>query len=131
MKKILVVLFISIFVFFGCSSEYETTLTLKNLAAGAIYLNFRGEITTVASGKTVTIKDLKKGVFSYNTTYAVPAGVTTSTAVGELSGTVKFNGGTKVLILYRSTLSEDTYTIYASLSSNDDLSDDGKNPIFP
>lgn len=131
MKKILVVLFISIFVFFGCSSEYETTLTLQNIASGAIYLNFRGEVTKVPAGKTVVLNKLPKGTYSFITTYEVPANVNSSVAVGDLEGDIIFNPGTKVRILYSSNLSQNIYTIYASLTSNEDISGDGKNPLFP
>lgn len=130
MKIILAVLFISLFTFWGCSSESETSLSLKNLAAGAIYLNFRGEVTTVPAGRTVVLSDLPKGTYAYVTTYAVPAGTTTSTEVGELEGDLIVKAGSKILILYSSTFSEDTYTIFASKTSNDDLDDPG-NPLFP
>jgi len=130
MKKILVVMFISMITFWSCSSDSGTSLTLKNMAAGAIYLNFRGELTTVQAGKTVVISDLSRGTYSYVTTYSVPAGATSSTAVGELDGEIIINPGTEVLILYSSTLSAETYTIYASKTSNDDL-DKEDNPIFP
>ena len=96
MKKILAVLFIFLFTFWGCSSDSETSLTLKNLAAGAIYLNFRGEVTTVAAGRTVVLSDLSKGTYAYITTYAVPAGATTSTAVGELEGELNCKTGIKI-----------------------------------
>ncbi|HEY4756654.1 MAG TPA: hypothetical protein VIH28_11405 [Ignavibacteriaceae bacterium] len=131
MKKIFVVLFISMAAFWGCSPISETSLTLKNLAAGAVYLNFRGEVTTVPAGKTVVLSDLSKGTYAYVTTYAVPAGTTTSTEVGELEGELIIKAGSKILILYSSTFSLDTYTIYASKTSNDDLSDTGSNPLFP
>jgi len=130
MKIILAVLFISLFTFWGCSSESETSLSLKNLAAGAIYLNFRGEVTTVPAGRTVVLSDLPKGTYAYVTTYAVPAGTTTSTEVGELEGDLIVKAGSKILILYSSTFSEDTYTIFVSKTSNDDLDDPG-NPLFP
>jgi hypothetical protein len=130
MKKILVVLCISMLAFWSCSSDSGTSLTLKNMAAGSIYLNFRGEITTVAAGRTVVLSDLPKGTYSYVTTYAVPAGATSSSAVGELDGEIIVNPGTEVLIFYSSTLSEEVYTIYASKTSNDDL-DKEDNPIFP
>ena len=130
MKKILAVLFIFLFTFWGCSSDSETSLSLKNLAAGAIYLNFRGEVTTVASGRTVVLSDLPKGTYAYVTTYSVPAGATTSTAVGELDGELIVKPGSKILILYSSTFTENKYTIYASKTSNDDLADPG-NPLFP
>lgn len=130
MKKILAVLFISLAIFWGCAPITETSLTLKNLAAGAVYLNFRGEVTTVPAGKTVVLSDLPKGTYVYSTTYAVPAGTSTSTSVGELEGEIVIKPGSKILILYSSTFSLDTYTIYASKTSNDDLSDTG-NPLFP
>lgn len=130
MKKILAVLFISMAIFWGCTPITETSLTLKNLAAGAVYLNFRGEVTTVPAGKTVVLSDLPKGTYAYSTTYAVPAGTSTSTSVGELEGEIVIKPGSKILILYSSTFSLDTYTIYASKTSNDDLSDTG-NPLFP
>jgi len=130
MKKILAVLFISLIAFMGCSSDSETGLTLKNLAAGTIYLNFRGEVTTVPSGRTVIISDLPKGTYNYVTTYAIPAGAANSSSVGELDGEIIVKAGTKVLILYSSTFTEDTYTIFATKTSNDDLDDPG-NPLFP
>jgi hypothetical protein len=130
MKKILVVMCVSMLAFWSCSSDSGTSLTLKNMAAGSIYLNFRGEVTTVPAGRTVILSELPKGTFAYVTTYAVPAGATSSTAVGELQGEIIINAGTQVLILYSSLLSENKYTIYATITTNDDL-DKVDNPIFP
>ncbi len=130
MKKIFVILFIAILTFVGCSSEGENTLTLKNLAAGAIYLNFRGQLTTVPAGQTVVLSKLPKGSYDFATTYSIPAGISKSTAVGDLTGEFGFKAGTKILVLYSSNLSEDTYTIYATKTSSDNLDDQG-NPLFP
>lgn len=130
MKKILALLFVGIFIFWGCSSDGENKITLKNLAAGAIYLNFRGEITTVPAGQTVVLSKLPKGRFDYATTYSVPAGIQNSSAVGDLSGEMILKAGTKILILYSSNLTTDTYTIYATKTSSDDLNDT-ENPLFP
>ncbi len=130
MNKIFAFLFVSVLLLSGCSADYENTLTLKNLASGTIYLNFRGEITTVPAGKTVVLSKLPKGRFEYETTYSIPAGVTNSTAVGDVSGELIFKAGTKTLILYSSTISEDTYTIFATKTTSDDLDDKG-NPLFP
>lgn len=130
MKKIYALVFVLFFGFWGCSKEYETNLTLKNLAAGAIYLNFRGEVTTVAAGKTVVLSDLPKGTFSYSTTYSVPAGISNSASVGDLAGEIVIKAGTKVMILYSSTLSEDSYTIYATKTTSDDLNAE-EIPLFP
>ncbi len=130
MKKILVVLFIAILTFGGCSSKYETNLTLKNMAAGAIYLNFRGEVITVPAGKTVILKDLPKGTYAYITTYSVPANASSSSAIGDLDGEIDVKAGSKVFILYSSTFEENRYIIYASRTSSDDLNGTG-NPLFP
>jgi hypothetical protein len=130
MKKILVVMCISMLAFWSCSSDSGTSVTLKNMAAGSIYLNFRGEVTTVAAGRTVILSEIPKGTYAYVTTYAVPAGATSSTAVGELQGEIIINAGTQVLILYSSLFSENKYTIYATITSNDDL-DKEDNPVFP
>jgi hypothetical protein len=130
MKKIVFVLFISMIVFWGCEPQEDTSLTIRNLASGSIYLNFRGEVTTVPAGKTVVMTKLPRGTYAYVTTYSVPAGANSSTAIGELEGEMIFKSGTKYLILYSSTFTEDTYTIYASKTSNEDL-DPQDNPLFP
>jgi hypothetical protein len=130
MRKIIVVLVLILAGFWGCSSEYETSLSLKNLAAGAIYLNFKGEVTRVPAGQTVVLKKLPKGSYVYSTTYEIPAGVSQSSAVGDVEGEVTFKAGSKILILYSSTFIENKYTLYASRTSNDNLDDKG-NPLFP
>jgi hypothetical protein len=130
MKKILALLFVLIIAFWGCSSEGENSVTLKNSAAGTVYLNFRGEVTTVPAGKTVIISKLPQGTYSYITTYSIPAGATSSTEVGDLTGEITINAGSKILILYSSTFSENSYTIYASRTSSDNL-DNSRNPLFP
>jgi hypothetical protein len=130
MRKILIVLFVSMLTFWSCSSDSGTSVTLKNLAAGSVYFNFRGEITSAPAGQTIVISDLPRGIFEYATTYAIPAGATTSSAVGDLDGEIEIKAGSKVLILYSSTLIDNSYTIYASRTSNDDLSEEG-NPLFP
>lgn len=130
MKKIFIILFGAVLIFSGCSADYENTLTIKNLASGSIYLNFRGEVTTVPAGKTVILSKLPKGRYEYETTYSIPAGVTNSTAVGDVSGEMIFKAGTKILILYSSTFLEETYTVYATKTSSENL-DDKDNPLFP
>jgi hypothetical protein len=130
MKKILALLCVFIFAFGGCSSEGENSVTLNNSAAGTVYLNFRGEVTTVPSGKTVILSKLPQGTFAYITTYSVPAGATSSTEVGDMTGEITIYAGSKILILYSSTFSENSYTIYASRTTSDNL-DNPRNPLFP
>lgn len=130
MNKIFPVLLVIIVTFLGCSSDSETSLTLKNSAAGTVYLNFKGEITTVPAGKTVVLTKLPRGSYEFATTYTIPAGASKSSAEGDLSGAMTFKAGTKIFVYYTSVFADDTYTLYATKTSSDNLEDEG-NPIFP
>jgi len=129
MKKLLLLLVLPL-ILAGCSSSLDNSLTLKNISAGAIYLNFKGEIITVESGKTVVVKDIPKGTYTYATTYEIPAAASTATFVGAATGSLSFKPGTKVTILYSSVLSGTTYTLYATMSTSDDqTTKSGTNPV--
>ena len=110
----------------ACSSSIDNSITFKNLASGSILVNFRGEDISVPAGETVIVKEIPKGSYSYSTTYESPAGAQSSSEEGETSGTLSLDAGTKVLILYSSTYSNNVYTLYATMSSNDNLNDDGE-----
>ncbi|MBZ0199889.1 MAG: hypothetical protein K8H86_08475 [Ignavibacteriaceae bacterium] len=109
-----------IFISTGCSSSVDNSIKFKNFASGDIYINFRGELISVASGKTVEIKDVTKGTYNYSTTYEVPANTQSSSVQGDVSGNIIIKAGTKILIVYSSTFVDGTYTIYATISSSDD-----------
>lgn len=121
MKKIYLILAVISLISLSCSSDTDTRIRLKNIAAGSVIFNFRGEAITVASGKTTDLTDIPKGTFAYTTTYSVPAGATASSASGDVSGEISIKAGTKVMLLYSSTFFEGTYTLYAALSSSDSL----------
>ncbi len=104
----------------GCSSSVDNSIKFKNFASGDIYINFRGELITVASGKTVEIKDVTKGTYTYSTTYEVPANTQSTSVQGAVSGDITMKAGTKVLIVFSSTFVDGTYTVYATFSSSDD-----------
>ncbi len=110
------------FLFAGCTSKLESRVVFKNIAAGALRINFRGTEVIVPAGKTVTVDAIKNGVYSYATTYDVPAGATSATATGDVSGNITINAGTRVLIIYSSTFIANVYQLYATMSSSDDLS---------
>jgi hypothetical protein len=114
-----VFLFISA-AFFGCGSKVENSFTFKNLAAGDVYVNFRGQLIRVPAGQTSAVKEIPMGTYDYSTTYEVPSGVTSSSATGPLSGTVYFKAGTKILIVYSSVFEQSTYKIGATISNSDD-----------
>jgi hypothetical protein len=121
MKKIILLVIVISLISLSCSSDTDTRIRLRNIAAGSIIFNFRGEAITVAAGRTTDLTDLPKGTYEYTTTYSVPAGATSSSTEGDVSGAVTIKAGTKILILYSSTLYEGTYTLYATMSSSDSV----------
>jgi len=130
MKKLLIFSSLVLFSFgLGCSSKVNNSIELRNLAIGELHFNFRGEVITVPGApsgheQVVTLRELPKGVFEYSTTYAIPGNAISSSAVGDLTGTVKIAAGTKILILYSSTFINGEYKIYATLSTNESLEED-------
>ena len=97
--KYLPFLLLSLLFLTGCSSKLQSQVVFKNLAAGALRINFKGNEVNVASGKIVTVEAIKNGLYSYSTTYEVPAGATSFNASGDVSGNIAINAGTKVLII--------------------------------
>ncbi len=119
----------------GCDNTTTNSLTIKNAASYKIYVNFRGSLIPVdANNGTMELTDIKRGTYTYETTFEYPATATTVKSEGAVSGQVNLNAGTKILIVYSSSESTDrtVYTLSATISSSDDISggDDG-NPIFP
>lgn len=107
--------------FLSCKSKVENRFTFRNMAAGDVFVNFRGQVLTVkAGGQDSYFENIPQGTYTYNTTYEVPAGATASSATGPLSGTVVIKAGTKILLIYSSTFEQSTYKIGATISSSDD-----------
>jgi hypothetical protein len=113
-----------VFIFASCDSDLENKFTFKNFSAGKVLVNFRGSLHSVDAGDTYTIEKVPKGTYTYVTTYQVPAGTESSSAIGDLDGKVIFKASTKILVVYSSTFNDGAYTIYATISSTDDLSSD-------
>ena len=130
MKKVLLIIssVLLLLMAYACQPSDATEFTFRNIASNAVYVNFRAELITVQAGETVVLKDVPRGTFAYETTYQIPEGATSSTTVGPVSGTVEFQAGTKALIIYSSTFIEGTYTIGATLTTNND--DEG-DPVSP
>ena len=135
MKKILILFVLTslcAITFISCSTTVNNGITIKNLASGDIHLNFRAKLTTVKVGGEVTLSSLPKGLYEYNTTYEIPAGIISSQAEEGVSGQLTLKAGTKILIIYSSAIIEDVYILSATLTSSDDLSDEGDpNPVGP
>ncbi|MDT3695350.1 MAG: hypothetical protein ROY99_03090 [Ignavibacterium sp.] len=125
MKKqivtLLSVIVISVISLTGCEPFLVNKIIARNLAAAEVKLNIRGQIYSVPSGETLILNDFKKGSFEYETIYSVPAGATEFAAEGEVAGEIVLNAGTEVLIVYTSTLVEEKYTLYGSMTSSDDV----------
>jgi hypothetical protein len=116
----------------NCEKSVDNSLTFKNLASGGIIINFKGTDYRVASGSTLRLTELDKGMYSYATTYEIPAGASGGTSQGDVSGTVTLNAGTHILVLYSSTVTAGTYTLYATISNSDDQTpEDDNNPTSP
>jgi len=107
----------------SCSDGPINKITLQNIAEGDVYLNFRGSQTLVPSGSTVELQDIDKGEYEYETVYEVPSGATSFSAEGEMSGTLILTAGTKILVIYSSVFSEGSYSIFASVTNSNDLTE--------
>ena len=117
----------------NCSDEPINKITFQNNAEGAVKVSFRGQTIDVPSEQVAELKDVDKGEFEYETTYNLPSNATSSSAEGEMSGTFVLKAGTKILVIYSSVLSaEGVYTIYASVTTSDDLTEgEDPNPVGP
>jgi len=118
--------------FLSCSDSVNNSVTFQNLASNNVYVNFRGSKVDVPSGSIVTLKDIDKGEFQYETIYEIPAGATSSSVEGEGTGTIIMDAGTKVLVLYTSTFVESAYTLFISITTSEDQTEGIlPNPIGP
>jgi len=115
----------------SCSNGDANSITFQNNAAGDVMVNFRGESIAVPSGEVVQLTNVDKGEFEYETIYSIPAGATSATAEGDMSGTFELIAGAKILVIYTSVLAEGSYTIYASVTSSVDVNWEERNPINP
>jgi hypothetical protein len=122
-KKLYLLLVILSVSFLSCSEGPINKIIIQNKAAGDVYLNFKGSTTEVLSGATVELQDLDKGEYEYETVFSVPYNATTFNSDGEMTGTFKIGAGTKIAVIYTSVLIEGEYTIYASVTTSEDQSE--------
>lgn len=122
------VVIFSLVTLLGCSTSVDTKITLNNLAQGAVYLNFRAEVYSVAPGKTLEINDVPKGSYEYEITFSIPAGATEGNVNGEGAGELNIEAGTKVLFLFSSNLANNSYTLNVSMTTTNDLTPEPTSP---
>ena len=124
-QKFLYLLFtITSISFLSCSDGPINKITFQNLADGDVYVNFKGSQIEVLSQSTVDLEDIDKGEYEYETIFTLPYGTTNFSSEGEMSGSFILKAGTKIIVTYTSVSNEGTYTIYASVTSSDDLSEE-------
>ena len=130
---------------FSCDIATENSITFLNYAADDVYVNFMGDLTHITPnappneegilhippGDKVELTKVFKGEYEYETIYEIPAGATGGTSEGDMSGTFILKSGTKILVVYTSTFSDSSYTIFASVTTSDDQSTEFVNPIGP
>jgi hypothetical protein len=117
----------------SCSSDNPiNTITVTNNAAFGVQLNFKGTLTDIPVGETVVLTDILQGEYEYETIFEVPANATYD-ASESCAGTLVLNAGTDILFIYVSVYDGTSYSISASITTSDNLSEGGilPNPIGP
>jgi hypothetical protein len=118
----------------SCSSDDPiNTITFTNSADANVSVNFRGTVNEVPVGATVELTNILQGEYEYETIFILPAGTNTYDAGEELAGTFLLNAGTKILVIYVSVIQDSNYSISASITTSDNLLENGilPNPIGP
>ncbi len=134
MKKFLTLITFSLIIMTilsGCSDTVNNTFTFKNFATNKVFVNFRAKSIEVDPGETIVLSNIDRGKYLYETTFEVPASAISSKAEGAVSGDVTLSAGTKILIIYTSTLVDDAYTLSATISTSEAISSGDGDPLSP
>jgi len=107
----------------SCSDGPINKITFQNLAAGDVLVNFKGSQIEVPSQSTAVLQDIDKGEYEYETIFSIPYGATEFGSEGDISGTFILRAGTKIIVTYTSVLKEGKYTIYATVTNSNDLTE--------
>ncbi len=104
----------------GCS---ENRLKIRNDAASAVKVTFRGEVYRVAGGKDRTIEDIPNGEYHYGTVAEIPVGIGEFKLEGDVEGSLSFSRDeSEYILLYGSIINDTTYILSAVKSSSDPVS---------
>jgi len=118
----------------SCSDNPINTITIQNLASNGVYLNFKGELTDViAPGASIQLTDILQGEYEYETIFEIPSAASEYEASPNCAGTFILLAGTKILIIYTSTFDGTKYSLDASVTTSNSLSEDFilPDPISP
>jgi len=120
----------------NCSDGPINTIRIENWADENVHVNFKGSLTDVPAlppREGVELTDIMKGEYEYETIFVVPSGATSFEASESCAGTLVLNAGTKILIIYTSVFDGSNYSISASITTSDNLLEEGilPDPIGP
>jgi hypothetical protein len=104
----------------SCSNDNQ--VTIKNIAQGSVFVNFRAKTHLIVPGESATITDIPNGTYDYSTTYELPAGLKGQVDGEAASGTLIFEDkSTKINFIYSSMRTDSTYTLGCTKSSTRSL----------
>ncbi|MCE1187676.1 MAG: hypothetical protein LWX56_00930 [Ignavibacteria bacterium] len=111
----------------NCSAALDNSVVINNAAAATIYLNIFGKNIAVKPSETVTIRQVPKGTYSYETMYEKPPIAEKAESQGKTTGTVIMGPGTRIQFFFASRLdvivqngvSQTTYIVSVTISSSD------------
>ena len=117
----------------SCSDDPINTITVQNWASNDVSLNFKGSLTDIPAGGSVQLTEILQGEYEYETIFEIPGNASTYEASESCAGTLILNAGTDILFIYTSTFDGSKYSLSASITSSDNLSEDWilPNPIGP
>jgi hypothetical protein len=104
----------------GCANDNQ--VTIQNIAAGNVYVNFRAKTYTVVPGASTVIVEIPNGIYNYNTTFGVPYGLKGEAGGDAAAGELIFEEkNTKVNFVYSSNQTDSTYHLGCTMSSTRSL----------
>ena len=117
----------------SCGDGPANKITITNSALSDVSVNFKGTLTDVPAGSTVELTNILPGEYEYETIYEIPSGATSYEASESCAGTFVLNAGTDILVIYLSTFDGSLYSLSASITTSDNLSEDGilPDPLGP
>ncbi len=111
----------------SCSNKLDNSVTFTSIASENIYVNFLGKVLTIKPSKSVTITEMSKGTYAYQTAFDIPTDVRGSSVLGAVSGDIVMSPQRKATVFYTSQITgegeEKTYILSATISYNFSISD--------
>ena len=106
----------------GCANDNK--VTIQNLAAGDVHINFRAKTYTIVPGASTIITEVPNGTYDYSTTFVIPFGLKGVPPVGDAAaGELIFEDkSTKINFVYSSMRNDTTYILGCTKSSTRSLS---------